>query len=94
MKPLLLLAPLLAPLLLAACSTTPLVTREATTHMTPAEIAAEGLTCRAMKDITSIAPRTICASATNWAAFDRKNAEANEDLFADIRSQPNGFRFR
>ena len=79
-------------LALAACSTTPLVTRE-NAVLTKTQIAEMGLICRQDRPPDSNIPRTICASKEAWAAFDDRRRRESEDLMAEGKKYSNVGRF-
>lgn len=88
----LLLTPVAGALLLAACSTKPLVQKELA-MMTPAEIAAAGLECRKDRPPDTNIPRTICASKEAWASFDERRRTESDALMAEGRKYTNVGRF-
>jgi hypothetical protein len=83
---------LLAVALAAACSMTPTVTKQSTT-MTVGEIKEAGLECRRNVAIDTNIPRTICASANSWAAYEAKARAATDELLAEGRKLPNAGGF-
>ena len=90
MRPYILVAA--AMLALAACNTTPTVTRTNAT-LTPAQIAEMGLICRKDKPPDTNIPRTICASEESWAAFDERRRKETAELMAEGRKYANVGRF-
>ena len=66
---------------LGACTLTPSVTR---TKATLGEVDMTGLDCRTDRPIDSNLPRTICASAQSWAAYDRQQAEKADRLMDEM----------
>lgn len=85
-----LLAPALCAAVLAACSTTPLVTRE---KMTLGQANIEGMECRQEKAIDTNIPRTICASPQAWARFDARRRQESADLMAESKKYANVGRY-
>lgn len=80
----------LAAIVLAACSTTPTVTKE---RMTLGEAGIEGMDCRREKAPDTNIPRTICASPEAWAVFDDKRRRETEALLAEGRKYANVGRY-
>ncbi len=78
--------------IVSGCSMTPTVKKEST-MMSPKQIAEAGLQCRQLTSIDSNIPRTICASAPAWAAYEAKARSATDDLLAEGRRQPNAGGF-
>lgn len=76
----------LAAIALSACSMTPTVTRE---RMTLGEANIEGMECRRDVPIDTNIPRTICASAASWAAFDEKRRRETDSILAEGRQNAN-----
>ncbi len=79
-----------ATLVVSACSTTPLVTRE---RMTLGEANIEGMVCRKDKPPDTNIPRTICASPEAWAVFDERRQRETAALMAEGRKYANVGRF-
>lgn len=79
-----------ATLVVSACSTTPLVTRE---RMTLGEANIEGMVCRKDKPPDTNIPRTICASPETWAVFDERRQRETAALMAEGRKYANVGRF-
>jgi hypothetical protein len=75
---------------LAACSSTPLVTKE---RMTLGEANIEGMECRKDRPPDTNIPRTICASPEAWAIFDERRRRETADLLAEGRKYANVGRF-
>jgi hypothetical protein len=69
---------------------TPTVTKA---RMTLGEANIEGMECRVVRPISSQQPRTICASPESWAAQDKKERLASEDLFREQRARNAVTRF-
>lgn len=84
------LAPALCAAALAACSTTPLVSRE---KMTLGEANIEGLECRHERAIDTNIPRTICATPQAWAKFDERRRQESADLMAEGKKYSNAGRY-
>ena len=74
----------------SACSLTPTVTKS---RMTLGEANIEGMECRREVPIGSNQPRTVCASPQAWAAYDRNQRLASEDLFRETRTRNAVTRF-
>lgn len=77
---------------LASCTLAPSVVKSRT-MMTPTDIAAAGLVCRTQAPIGSNLPKSICASESAWAAYDRRARLASEELFSKGRETSNVGRF-
>ncbi len=75
---------------MAACSTTPTVTKE---RMTLGEANIEGMECRKDKAPDTNIPRTICASPQAWAVFDEARRRETEELMAEGRKYANVGRY-
>jgi hypothetical protein len=76
----------LAAVALSACSMTPTVTKQ---RMTLGEANIEGMECRRDVPIDTNIPRTICASATAWAAFDENRRRETDSILAEGRQAAN-----
>ncbi len=85
-----LLAPAFCAAALAACSATPLVSREKTTL---GEANIEGLECRRDRAIDTNIPRTICAAPQAWAKFDERRRQESADLMAEGKKYSNAGRY-
>jgi hypothetical protein len=72
----------------AACSTTPTVTKE---RMTLGEANISGMECRRARPIDTNLPRTICANPSSWAAYDKQARTATDDLLSRGRELGNAF---
>ncbi|MFT3725060.1 MAG: hypothetical protein QM773_15930 [Hyphomonadaceae bacterium] len=86
----LLVPAVLGAIALAACSTTPTVTKE---KMTLGEASIEGMECRQDKAIDTNIPRTICASPEAWAKFDERRRKETDDLLAEGKKYANVGRY-
>lgn len=75
---------------LAACSTTPTITKE---RMTLGEANIDGMECRREKAPDTNIPRTICASPQAWAVFDAERRRETEELMAEGRKYANVGRY-
>ena len=73
---------------LSGCSITPTVTKQ---KMTLGEANIGGMECRREKPIDTNVPRTICASAGAWAAYDEQARSATDDLLFRGRELGNAF---
>ncbi len=75
-----------AAIALSACSVTPTVTKQ---RMTLGEANIDGMECRRDVPIDTNIPRTICASASSWAAFDEKRRRETDAILAEGRQNAN-----
>jgi hypothetical protein len=73
-------------IVLSACSVTPTVTKQ---RMTLGEANIEGMECRRDIPIDTNIPRTICASAASWAAFDENRRRETDAILAEGRQNAN-----
>lgn len=74
--------------LTAGCAVTPLVTKS---RMTLGEAGIENMECRREVSISSNIPKTICAEAGTWKAWDTQEADKSE-RFIDIARDGNDNR--
>jgi hypothetical protein len=72
----------------AACTTTPTVTKQ---RMTLGEANISGMECRRGKPIDTNLPRTICASPEAWASYDEQARRATDELMFRGRELGNAF---
>jgi hypothetical protein len=57
--------------------------------MTLGEADIQGMECRRDTPVDSNIPRTICASAKSWAAFDENRRRETNDILAEGRQNAN-----
>lgn len=74
----------------AACSTTPSVSKQ---RMTLGEANISGMECRREKPPGTNMPRTVCASPEAWAKFDAAARYENDLAFQKARSGANSGPF-
>lgn len=86
MSPIGLWSPVILGVLVSGCSLTPTVTKQT---MTLGEVDMSNLVCRRDTPPDSNVPRTICASAESWAAFDSNRLRETDEILAEGRKHAN-----